>query len=779
MIKAFNIGTMKLNNWKILLRNILPPFTIFLIVVIAFWAFALPSMENNLINSKKEMVRQLSNTVWHLMDNYHIKVKNKEISEEEAKEKIKEHIQTLRYGTSGKDYFWIHDLSPRMIIHPYVPELNGKDLSTYEDPEGKKLFVKMVEVCKERGSGFVKYHWQWKDDPDLIEPKISYVKLFKPWDWIIGTGIYIDDVHEKIDQLTSRMKVVFTVFGVLVLISTFLITMNSMKTEDKLRESRARFKELFNMAPDPTFMLSNKGVFVEVNEAAKEKLGYTEKELLGLSLKEPIPFLPEKSRKIAMNNFKNRLKGQEVAPYSFEAVNKDNESLFFEVNVRPISKKGMITGEIVVARDVTDRMLWEKTLKQKNEELRAAEEELRASNEELRENNNKINLQKEELEIAKDKAVESDRLKSAFLANMSHEIRTPMNGIIGFSQVLREKEFPREKQNKFLDIIHSRTRHLLNIINDIVDISKIEAGQMNLHPQEFCINDLLSDLYRAYKTEIANSGKKDLNLELKKALKKEESYIEIDSTRLRQILDNLLSNALKYTDKGIIEFGYKKKSENKLLFYVKDTGVGIGTDDQRHIFERFRQADESSTRKYEGTGLGLTISKNLVELLDGEIWLESQEGEGSVFYFTIPFKKPEKFEISEKSDQNLYPNFYHWKGKRILIVEDDPASQEFIKEILEPTAAELIFADTGEEAFQKVINSNHIDLILMDIRLPGASGIEITQKIREKDEEITVIAQTAHAMGDDRKKCIQAGANDYIAKPISMNDLLTIIDKYI
>jgi signal transduction histidine kinase len=182
---------MKLSNWKILLKNILLPFIIFLIVVMAFWVFALPSMEKNLINSKKEMVMQLSNTVWHLMNNYHQKVKDHELTEKEAKEKIIEHVEDLRYGPSGKDYFWIHDLSPRMVIHPYRPELNGKDLSTYKDPNGKKLFVQMVEVCKEKGSGFVDYHWQWKDEPGKVEPKISYVKLFKPWGWIIGTGIYI------------------------------------------------------------------------------------------------------------------------------------------------------------------------------------------------------------------------------------------------------------------------------------------------------------------------------------------------------------------------------------------------------------------------------------------------------------------------------------------------------------------------------------------------------------------------------------------------------------
>jgi PAS domain S-box-containing protein len=770
---------MKLSNWKILLKNILLPFIIFLIVVMAFWVFALPSMEKNLINSKKEMVMQLSNTVWHLMNNYHQKVKDHELTEKEAKEKIIEHVEDLRYGPSGKDYFWIHDLSPRMVIHPYRPELNGKDLSTYKDPNGKKLFVQMVEVCKEKGSGFVDYHWQWKDEPGKVEPKISYVKLFKPWGWIIGTGIYIDDVHEKTDQITSRMRYIFAGFGVLVLITSFFISINSIKTEEKLRESRARFKELFNLAPDPTFMLSSKGIFVEVNEAAKEKLGYEEKEILGLSLKKPIPFLPEKSREIAMKNFTNRLKGQEVAPYSFEAYTKDRQRLFFEVNVRPISKKGMITGEIVIARDVTDRMLWEKAMKQKNEELRAAEEELRASNEELAENNYKINLQKEEINKAKEKAEESDRLKSAFLANMSHEIRTPMNGIMGFSQLLSQKDLSPDKRNEYLNIIHSRTNHLLNIINDIVDVSKIEAGQLRIYLQDFYLNDMIQELYISYKKELEKSDKKNIELEVEYDLYHDESYLRSDPTRLRQVLDNLLSNALKYTNEGSIQFGYKKKSHDDLLFYVKDTGIGIGEEDKKHIFDRFRQADESSTRKYEGTGLGLTISRNLVNILGGEMWVESAKGEGSAFYFTVPFNNQGNYKVKEEKHDNVQKTKFSWEEKNILVVEDDPASSEFLKEILQPTGASLCFVNSGEEGYEKVEKENHFDLILMDIRLPGASGIEITRKIRKNNFTIPIIAQTAYAMGDDHKKCMQAGANDYVSKPIGVNDLLTIINKYI
>jgi PAS domain S-box-containing protein len=431
-----------------------------------------------------------------------------------------------------------------------------------------------------------------------------------------------------------------------------------------------------------------------------------------------------------------------------------------------------------IIQDITDQKETEKELKRKNEELQAAEEELRASNEELRHINQRLEIQKQELKVAKNRAEESDKLKSTFLANMSHEIRTPMNGIMGFSQVLQEKEFPREKQKKFLNIIHSRTHHLLNIINDIVDISKIEAGQLKIHLQDFYVNDMLTELARNYREEIKNIGKQKLKLNIKKGLEKEKSYIHSDPTRVRQVLDNLLSNAVKFTEEGFVEFGYEKKGNEKLMFFVKDTGIGINQEDQRHIFERFRQADGGSTRQYEGTGLGLTISRNLIDLLGGDMWVESSEGEGTTFFFTIPYHRSKTFnrEIDEDWEETAK---YNWKDKTILIVEDDITSQEFIKEILKPTAADMIFSESGEEALKKVMESNHIDLILMDIRLPGASGIEITRKIREKDKEITVIAQTAHAMGDDREKCIQAGANDYIAKPIGVQNLLALLAQYL
>jgi len=379
---------------------------------------------------------------------------------------------------------------------------------------------------------------------------------------------------------------------------------------------------------------------------------------------------------------------------------------------------------------------------------------------------------REDLFQAKEKAEESDRLKSAFLANMSHEIRTPMNGIMGFSQMLQNKEYPRDKQKKFLDIIHSRTKHLLHIINDLIDLSKIEANQFSLEFQDFCLNDIMQELHTLFLNELKKRGKNQIQLKLHLGLNYEESCIKSDSYRFRQVMDNLLNNAVKFSDKGAIEFGYELQSNEKLLFYVKDTGIGIPCEQQKHIFERFRQVDDSTSRAYEGTGLGLTISKNLVELMGGEMWVKSKEAEGSVFFFTLPFDN----KISEQTgiEKEAFQVTSDKKNRTLLIIEDDPASCEYMKEILEAKGFNTITSQTGEDGYTAFLNYPEIDLILMDIKLPDTNGLELTRKIRASslNNKVPVIAQTAYAMSGDAKKSIDAGCNDYISKPIDSKELL-------
>ncbi len=427
--------------------------------------------------------------------------------------------------------------------------------------------------------------------------------------------------------------------------------------------------------------------------------------------------------------------------------------------------------------DITERKMAEEVLHQKNRELRAAEEELRVSNDELKQINQRLGAQKVELEKAKKKAEESDRLKSTFLANMSHEIRTPMNGIMGFASMLQKKQYGPGELKKFLDIIHDSSRHLLQIINDIVDVSKIEADQLTLSPAPFCLNDMLNQLYDTHKAEMHHKNKNHISLYLEQGQPREDSWITADVNRLKQILFNLLGNAVKFTEKGSIRFGYKQKDAGTLLFYVSDTGIGIPKEKVDQVFSRFEQAGDPIHPEYGGTGLGLTITRSLVEMMGGKIWLESQPQRGTTFYFTLPVEsRGGAVDEAEHEKEQLQPD---WSDKTILLVEDDPVNQTYLQELLQTTDAHILMCQRGGEVIKQLSQNPQIDLILMDLRLPDVKGLEIIRRIREKDIRLPIIAQTAYAMQEDRNQSLQAGCNDYIAKPIDQKDLIKTLLKHL
>jgi PAS domain S-box-containing protein len=453
----------------------------------------------------------------------------------------------------------------------------------------------------------------------------------------------------------------------------------------------------------------------------------------------------------------------------------DNEDRYVLANAAPVTgKEGRQIAAIVVFLDITDRKMTQFALQRRHEELQTAEEELKASNEELFDINQRLEDQKKDLEEAKEKAEESDRLKSAFLANMSHEIRTPMNGIMGFSQLLSQKDYPREKQQKFLGIIHQRTSHLLRIINDIVDLSKIEASQMKLEYQQYSLNEACRDLQKHYQDQVNKDPEKQLQIKVHPGLDYQDSWIYSDPTRFRQIMDNLLSNAIKFTCRGVVEFGYRLTDENTLLFYVKDTGIGIAPNDQARIFDRFSQASEGTSRTHEGTGLGLTISRNLVDLLGGQMWVESQKDQGSVFYFTLPYLKEEGLEWEKATYDEEEPQ---WGDKTFLLIEDDFTSRQYMKEILKPTGVKLFWSETGRQALKLFREKPSFDLVLLDLKLPDVDGFEVARQIRLSDTETPILAQTAYAMSGDAQKSIHAGCNAYISKPIDRKALVDKIDQ--
>ncbi|KAF0202309.1 MAG: PAS/PAC sensor hybrid histidine [Bacteroidetes bacterium] len=384
-----------------------------------------------------------------------------------------------------------------------------------------------------------------------------------------------------------------------------------------------------------------------------------------------------------------------------------------------------------------------------------------------------LKISEENLETAKLHAEESDRLKSAFLANMSHEIRTPMNGILGFAELLKKPDLTGEEQQDYIRIIEKSGTRMLNIINDIVDISKIEAGLMKLDLKESNINEQIEYIYTFFKPEVEAKGMK---LKFNTPLPALEATITTDREKVYAILTNLVKNAIKFTNRGSIEFGYFRK-DDYLEFYVKDTGIGIPKDRQEAIFERFIQADITDKMARQGAGLGLSITRAYVEMLGGKIWVESVEGSGSTFYFTLPYSAHPAKEIvvqqyttSNKTDQI--------RKLKILIAEDDEVSELLLDNSVKMFGKEILKARTGIEAFEVCKKNPDTDLVLMDIQMPEMNGYEVTRKIREFNKDVVIIAQTAFGQSTDREKAIEAGCNDYIAKPIGQNDLIALIQKY-
>lgn len=509
------------------------------------------------------------------------------------------------------------------------------------------------------------------------------------------------------------------------------------ETEMNLIASEIRYRSLFESAKDGILILdAETGEIVDVNPFLLNLLGFTYVELIKKSIWDIGPF-----KDIIANQEKFvELKKNEYVRYNDLPLETKNGRIIhveFVSNMYVADKQDVIQCNI---RDITERMIIE-----------------------------------EELIKAKEQAEESDQLKTAFLANMSHEIRTPMNGILGFADLLKNPNLTGEKQQEYIEIIEKSGTRMLNIINDIISISKIESGLMDVHLSESDVNEQLDYIYTFFKPEVEGKG---IHLKHINSLPISKSIIKTDREKIFAILTNLVKNAIKYSEKGTIEFGCHKKGEF-LEFFVKDSGVGIDANRQKAIFERFVQADISDKNAYQGAGLGLSISKAYVEMLDGNLWVESEKGKGSTFFFTIPYstntKKAHDF-TDNKTNREMDINI---KNLKTLIVEDDMISDKLISIMIKDVSKEILHAKSGPEAIELCRNNPDIDLILMDVKMPTMSGYETTRQIRRFNKDVIIIAQTAYGLSGDRQKALDAGCNEYLSKPILKKEMMLLIQQYL
>ncbi|MFP4024910.1 MAG: PAS domain S-box protein [Thiohalospira sp.] len=504
------------------------------------------------------------------------------------------------------------------------------------------------------------------------------------------------------------------------------------KTEYELK----KLSNAIQHSPVCVIITNLKGQIEYVNPVFTQFTGYTPEEVLGekvgiLSDSEPTKSIYKDIMTTVSqgNDWKGEIQNR-----------KKNGEIYWELaSISPVkNNQNEITHFIIIAEDISDRKKSEK-----------------------------------ELLLAKEQAEESNRLKTAFLANLSHEIRTPMNAIIGFSSLLLDEDLPYDEKVKLNNLINENSQNLLKLIDDVIDISKIQSGKFEINYSKCYINKLLLDLYVSFSVKIEQDLKKDIQLSFNRGIRDKDFAFTTDTIRLKQVLFNIIENAVKFTQQGFVEFGYSVvKNENKIQFYVIDSGIGISNNKFEMIYDLFRQVDESFTREYGGTGLGLTIAKKIVHHLGGDIWVQSTPEQGTNIYFTLPLE-PDTDNTKTQDSKKL--TTFDWKDKVFLIAEDKDSNYTYLEELLKSTNAKLIWAKDGKEAVE-ICLKNKVDLVIMDLKMPNMDGYEATREIKKIKQNLKIIGQSTFTHDEEKQKCLNAGCDNYIDKPIDIETLFAIIN---
>jgi signal transduction histidine kinase/CheY-like chemotaxis protein len=633
------------HSWNLLTKIVAVNLAVLSVAFLALMFYVLPLYEDKLQQQRKQYIAELVDMAVGVVENCHQQELKGQLTTAEAQQSS---LATLKVMSRDHGYFWIHDMQLKMIMHPFVTNLDNQNLSNYTDPNGKKLFVEMNRLVATSGAGYLEYFWP-KPGQDKPVAKVSHVKLFAPWGWVIGSGMYLDDISNEVASL--RQKVYLIVGLVLVLITGFSLVV-AVRIKKPLQQALALLQDI-----------------------------------------------PEQYRPV---------QGTAV-------LDESNRLLRAMVN--------LVTG----------------------------------------------------LKAAKEQAEAASTAKGAFLAQMSHEIRTPMNAISGLTELALDQA-PSPQQKELLEGISHAANHLLSLINQVLDFSKLEAGTVELEQIPFNLRQTLTATLLPFSVRVRSKG---IRFE---TVLSDNLPTEVigDPTRLRQVLVNLVGNAVKFTKQGCIEVTAEKGEQTgnhcELHIMVRDTGIGIPQEKIDQIFAPYTQADASTTREFGGTGLGLSIVKQLLEVMQGTVTVESQTDAGTSFYVTVPVVIPDHEGQSDCMDvQDVAP-------QRVLLAEDNEINRLMLTKLLEKTGHSVDAVPDGKAAVEQWKNGSYT-LLLMDIQMPEMDGLEATRIIRSleagQDRHIPIIAMTGQDSPEDVESCYQAGMDLHLKKPVQLCELAAAVARVV
>lgn len=735
---------------------------------------------------KSSYVRKFEPFDWYFgskdyLDNY----------DQELRAEILEWLSQVRYGEDG--YIFVNTDKGKGLVYDGRKMAKPTDIYNSRKPDWIDAYKMQQKIYNTTRKGFINYEFRLLAS-DKKEIKTSYINTLQDWGWIIGAGFYSSTVAPQIilmEQQYTQLKqqTIFFIVFILLMILTIIFLMSEwfsrrlihgfanfnmhfrnatlsgseMNPSDfnsrdfkelalsfntvagelnyarkQLIKEQSLLRSLIDSSPDLIFFKDAESNFIGCNKAFSEYIGIPEEELIG---KNDNHFFPQELAEGYNHSDEVLLKtGIPVRNEQWIVKSNGSRNLMDTVKVLNKDKDGNIIGILGISRDITDKEI----------------------------------IQQNYIK-AKEKAEEADRLKTSFLANMSHEIRTPLNSIIGFSGLLSEAEVSEEDRVDFIKHINQGSESLLNLIDDIIDIAKIEAGQLAVSIEKCDLRAMMDEVNASTTELIRKREKTQIKLHHTTRLSAAAQIIYTDPFRLKQVISNLLVNAVKFTNKGDIEFGVYEK-QGALLFYVKDSGIGISEDRQQIIFERFIQEHKSGARHQGGTGLGLAISKHIVELLGGVIHLESTPGKGSTFSFSIPFTP-----VNEENNQNkiIHENIritQDWENKTMLVVEDVDSNYNYINAALSRTGINLLRARDGKEGAALCQKRQDINIVLMDVGIPAEDGFEALRNIKKLRPAMPVVAQTSYSR---QSGFTEAGFDDVIHKPVKLVQLINIMNAWI